>query len=351
MDLKERIVGPCNEVYRKMFGNRFNHCNVKAFRSTATRVDGTEAEIEVVFNEANTTADLPANAVVVQTFVLAVNDSSNNFTVAINPNNVQLISSPVTDTNTTTPVAPTTTALISATTQASTKATKAPTATTQSDTSATTPTLTSTATTTQSQTTPAITTSTVANVTVPIYTIKATLENEPFSDELTNSSSSQFKDLKERIVGPCNEIYRKMFGNRFNHCDVKAFRSTATRVDGTVAEIEVVFNEANTTADLPTNALVVQTFVLAVNDSSNNFTVAINPNNVQVISSPVTDPNTVSTAAPTTTVTTTAATSATVAPTTAAITTTLVTFRSRLDKFTNDLNDPSSEPLLNDRQI
>ncbi|KAK2814595.1 hypothetical protein Q5P01_000111 [Channa striata] len=137
-----------------------------------------------------------------------------------------------------------------------------------------------------------------------------------------------------------------MFGNRFNHCDVKAFRSTATRVDGTVAEIEVVFNEANTTADLPTNALVVQTFVLAVNDSSNNFTVAINPNNVQVISSPVTDPNTVSTAAPTTTVTTTAATSATVAPTTAAITTTLVTFRSRLDKFTNDLNDPSSEPFI-----
>ncbi|KAK2899783.1 hypothetical protein Q8A73_012912 [Channa argus] len=172
------------------------------------------------------------------------------------------------------------------------------------------------------------------------------MRNEPYSVDLTNRNNRQFRDLEQRVVGLCNEIYRRKFGNKFGHCFVEAFRSAATQVDGTEADIGVVFNETIPITDLPMNAVVVQTFVLSVNDSSNNFPVGINANTVKLISSPVTDPNTsitatTTTAASTSTVTTTAATS-----TTAPLTEIMVTFRSLLVTFTSDLNDPSSQRFI-----
>lgn len=89
----------------------------------------------------------------------------------------------------------------------------------------------------------------------PVYTVSATLPNEPFSDELSNRSSSKFLDLEQRVVGavseipheihfnmyiyfngiltyyvdfavllPCNKIYKEKFRNQFDHCFVKEFR-------------------------------------------------------------------------------------------------------------------------------
>ncbi|XP_022616511.1 salivary glue protein Sgs-3-like [Seriola dumerili] len=136
----------------------------------------------------------------------------------------------------------------------------------------------------------------------------------------------------------------------------------------------VVFNRTTPTADLPQNTVVVQTLVEAVNASTNMFNLTINPNTVEVLTSPVvnatttansttaapttSNPSTVapttsnpSTAAPTTsnpsTDAPTTSNPSTAAPTTAALTTRRVTFRSLLNTFTSDLLDTSSAAFTN----
>ncbi|XP_071315248.1 mucin-1-like [Trachinotus anak] len=221
--------------------------------------------------------------------------------------------------------------------------------------------------------TPSLTSTTGATTTLapePTYTVSANLPQEPFSDDLKDRDSRQFKDLEERVVGPCNVIYRERFGDRFNRCFVKEFRPASSRqirVNGTEAELGIVFNRA--TEDLPQNSVVAQTLVEAVNTTTNVFNVTINPSTIQVLASPVSNaattvapttanPTTVAptssnptTAAPTTLNPTTAASTTvattTVAPTTIALTTRRVTFRSLLNTFTSDLLDTSSAAFRN----
>ncbi|XP_023286990.1 salivary glue protein Sgs-3-like [Seriola lalandi dorsalis] len=231
----------------------------------------------------------------------------------------------------------------------------------------------------------------------PTYTISADLPLEPFSDDLTNRNSSRFKDLEQRVVGACNSIYRTTFGAQFDRCFVKQFRPASpglTRVNGTEAEMGVVFNRTTPTTDLPQNTVVAQTLVEAVNSSTNMFNLTINPNTVEVLTSPVVNATTtanLTTAAPTTANLTTAAPTtsnpstaapitsnpstaapttsnpstaapttsnpstaapttskpSTAAPTTAALTTRRVTFRSLLTTFTSDLLDTSSAAFTN----
>ncbi|XP_023286991.1 mucin-5AC-like [Seriola lalandi dorsalis] len=221
----------------------------------------------------------------------------------------------------------------------------------------------------------------------PTYTISADLPLEPFSDDLTNRNSSRFKDLEQRVVGACNSIYRTTFGAQFDRCFVKQFRPASPglpRVNGTEAEMGVVFNRTTPTTDLPQNTVVVQTLVEAVNASTSMFNLTINPNTVEVLTSPVVNATTIansttaapttvnlttaapttsnpstavpttsnpSTAAPTTSNPSTAAPTtsnpSTAAPTTAALTTRRVTFRSLLTTFTSDLLDTSSAAFTN----
>ncbi|XP_029023010.1 uncharacterized protein LOC114865755 [Betta splendens] len=115
----------------------------------------------------------------------------------------------------------------------------------------------------------------------------------------------------------------------------------------------LVFNSSSTTGDLPSNAVVAQTLVDAANNTTNNFSVSINPSTVTVLSSPVSTPFTPANA----TLTTVASTTSTTLPTASTTTTTTaattvgisiipVTFKSRLDTFTSDLNNPLSARFI-----
>ncbi|KAM7366239.1 hypothetical protein PAMP_015693 [Pampus punctatissimus] len=53
------------------------------------------------------------------------------------------------------------------------------------------------------------------------------IQGETFTDDLNNSSSSQFKDLEQRLVRMFDDIYRKEFGSRFNRSFVKQIRKSS----------------------------------------------------------------------------------------------------------------------------
>ncbi|XP_047194946.1 mucin-5AC-like [Hippoglossus stenolepis] len=223
---------------------------------------------------------------------------------------------------TATTAAPTvTTAVPTATTAAPTATSAAPTATTAAPTATTAaPTATTTAptatTAVPTATTAATTTTTVAPQ--PTYTVSVGLTDEPFTDELKNPESSQYKDLEQKLVGPCNTIYKNKFGNKFDKCSVKEFRQPLTRANGVVADLNIAFSTNSTTSELPENGAVAETLVSAVNNSNSPFNVTIDSSTITLIAAQTTTAPT--TAAPTTAAPTTAAPT-TAAPTTAAPTT------------------------------
>ncbi|XP_069375320.1 putative mediator of RNA polymerase II transcription subunit 24 [Paralichthys olivaceus] len=320
-NLEQKLVGPCNTINERKFGVIFDRCRVKQFRrNAATRAEGTTAEMEVLFHNNVTTSELPQNEVVAETFKLAANN--NTFNVTIDSASIQVIDSPVAESTATTPTTTATTPTTTATTPITTATTPTTTATTPT-TTATTPTTTAT-----TPTTPITVT--------PTYTVSVGLPDETFSEELKNRSSGQFKKLEQKLVGPCNTINERKFGVIFDRCRVKQFRrNAATRAEGTTAEMEVLFHNNVTTSELPQNELVAETFKLAANN--NTFNVTIDSASIQVIASPVANATTTAppaTAAPTT------APPATAPP---VVTTKTVVFRSRLDTFTSDLLDSSTD--------
>ncbi|XP_078020559.1 uncharacterized protein LOC144459785 [Epinephelus lanceolatus] len=196
------------------------------------------------------------------------------------------------------------------------------------------------------------------------YTISADLPEEPYSDALTDPSSSEYKDLEKRVVAMCVQIYIKKFQLKFIYCVVIKFSPQTLRTAGVNATLGIGFNGTVPIAQLPSNAEVTRTFADALNNSNNTFNVTVNPNSLTVLDSPVTDATTTAspatvapttsaptTAAPTTAAPTTAATTTaapTTSPPTTAATTTValitirVTFRSLQSTFTSDLLNPSS---------
>ncbi|XP_047192259.1 mucin-2-like [Scophthalmus maximus] len=337
-NLEKRLVGPCNKIYKRKYPVTFSHCKVKSFRpvSAQKRANGTEAELGVVFLNTVPILKLPTENNVAQVLIVNVNNSNNTFNVTINTGTIQVISSPVGSTNAT-----------AATTVAPTTTTTAPTTTTVSPTTTTTAQLLTEATT---------------NLTPEhVYSIQADLPDEPYTADLDDRTSSRYKNLEKRLVGPCNKIYKRKYPVTFSHCKVKSFRpvSAQKRANGTEAELGVVFLNTVPILKLPTENNVAQVLIDSVNNSNNTFNVTINTGTIQVIASPVGSTN--ATAATTTAVPITAAPAtaapatvapatavpATVTPATAApapveLTTRLVVFRSVLDTFTDDLLDTSS---------
>ncbi|XP_036947959.1 mucin-5AC-like [Acanthopagrus latus] len=339
--LSQMATGRCNQIYRARFGSDFDQCIVRQFRAAPaqqTRVDGTVVEFSVVFNRSIPNSALPMNTAVAQTLVDAAN-ASNTFNVTFGASSVALVSGPVPDPTTaatttavntiasttagmttaatTTAVTPTAAMTIAATTTTI----AAPTTTTASPTTTTAaPTTTTTA--VQTTTTTAAATSTPDPVT---YVISATLQNEIFTDELLNRTSPRFRELSGKVTARCNQIYRARFGSDFDQCIVRQFRAAPaqqTRVDGTVVEFSVVFNQSLPNSALPMNTAVAQTLVDAANDS-NTFNVTFGASSVALISGPVPATTTAATTAVTTIATTTAA--MTTAATTTAVTPTAAT--------------------------
>ncbi|XP_039677399.1 salivary glue protein Sgs-3-like [Perca fluviatilis] len=208
--------------------------------------------------------------------------------------------------------------------------------------------------------------STAAPITLalePVYSLSLDLGGEPFSNALTDPSSREYINLEERVINTCSAIYKKEFGNKFGHCNVKKFSALPpTRATGTEAAIEVVFNRTTPIADLPQNNVIAEVLVKAVTNPNNTFNVSINPASIKVLEGPVPATTTApTTAAPTTATATstslttgisttaspTTAAPITAAPTTAAPTTARVSFRSVQSTFTNDLLNPSSTAFKN----
>ncbi|XP_035531637.1 GATA zinc finger domain-containing protein 15-like, partial [Morone saxatilis] len=108
-DLEKRVLATCTPIYKKRFPISFVRCIVQEFRpaTTQTRAQGTEVDLEVVFNRTTPLAELPQNNVVAEALVQGVN-SSNSFNVSISPSSVKVEKGPVPSTAATTTAAPTT---------------------------------------------------------------------------------------------------------------------------------------------------------------------------------------------------------------------------------------------------
>ncbi|KAF1380305.1 hypothetical protein PFLUV_G00162230 [Perca fluviatilis] len=129
--------------------------------------------------------------------------------------------------------------------------------------------------------------STAAPITLalePVYSLSLDLGGEPFSNALTDPSSREYINLEERVINTCSAIYKKEFGNKFGHCNVKKFSALPpTRATGTEAAIEVVFNRTTPIADLPQNNVIAEVLVKAVTNPNNTFNVSINPASIKVL--------------------------------------------------------------------
>ncbi|XP_034412957.1 ice-structuring glycoprotein-like [Cyclopterus lumpus] len=250
------------------------------------------------------------------------------------------------------------------------------------------PTTTAAPTTTPAPTTPAMipapttTPALTATIEAPTVVILSTDIDEPYLEELNNTSSTQYIDLEARFIDVCNGIFSAKYGNSFNVCYVIEFSesSNTSRAGQTNAKFGVVFAQTNSTQEIPKAADVAKTLIDAVSNSTFNVTfVAASVTVLQttVLNSTTTSPNiAATTAASAATTAASAATTAASAATTAASAATtdasaattaasaattaasaattvtpttrlLVTFRSQGETFTSDLLVPSSATFQN----
>ncbi|XP_042370213.1 uncharacterized protein LOC121964051 [Plectropomus leopardus] len=128
------------------------------------------------------------------------------------------------------------------------------------------------------------TTAAPTTVPPPVVVLQSVLE-VTFQDELTDSSSSQFRDLEAQVVAVYDVIYRTQFGALFIRSFVIAFRPAAARerAVNTEAEVGVQFSETASSEEIPTSETVANTLVEAVTNPSNNFSLTIDPTSVQVV--------------------------------------------------------------------
>ncbi|XP_056880571.1 uncharacterized protein LOC130520893, partial [Takifugu flavidus] len=307
-ELEDRVKKTCTPIYSRQFGDRFVRCFVKRFRPAVelqARDVAAKADIGVVLRNDIPTADLPTNEFVAQTLVNAANS---NETFSLQPlfqkefpsfMFMQVVSfrngSVINDVrlNFDGPSVPHHTNIASVLIQAS---------------------------------------STVSGFDI---------EGSSISVEGIASSG-------------CTPIYSRQFGDRFVRCFVKRFRPAVelqARDVAAKADIGVVLRNDIPTADLPTNEFVAQTLVNAAN-SNETFSVSLDASLINVISGPVpssteSPTNVATTAAVLTTTSTVAASPTPSTTTTSAVATVNVSFRSRLSKFTSDLQNPSSEAFKN----
>ncbi|XP_029022901.2 mucin-2-like [Betta splendens] len=220
--------------------------------------------------------------------------------------------------------------------------------TTSSTTTSTTPTTTTTTTTTTSTST-----TTTTTLTPPAVVLVTAVLVVPFTSQLTDSNSIEFKTLELQVVTIWDVIYRASFGVRFLRSYVIQFREavTITKSANTEADVGIVFN---TTVDQvpPTNDVANQ-LVMALSNPNNTYNLTIVPSSVAAV---YLNPTTNATTVPPTLNSTTGvqvytATSGTSGPTTTTAAVVAFTKKSLIFKsketFTSDLNNPSSTAYTN----
>ncbi|XP_074538825.1 uncharacterized protein LOC141800291 [Halichoeres trimaculatus] len=93
-----------------------------------------------------------------------------------------------------------------------------------------------------------------------------------FTEELSNTSSPEFKALEGKVSKALDQVYSAQFGARFNRTVIKGFSKGSVKVDA-----ELVFNDAGS---LPNTSSVAETLVAAA--SSSNFSLGINTSSIVV---------------------------------------------------------------------
>ncbi|XP_077598781.1 uncharacterized protein LOC144213929, partial [Stigmatopora nigra] len=244
-------------------------------------------------------------------------------------------------TTTTTRATTTTTGPTTTTTRATTTTTRVPTTTTRVPTTTTRSTTTRVPTTTTRSTTTRVPTTTTPSTTTRVPTTTTTTTPaprpalvvivvavlvQPFTEELEDPNSVEFRSLAQEIFLVYDVIYRRRY-RTYSRCVVTGFRpsSALTRVDNVVADVDIQFQRTASDETLPQADEVATTLREGVD--SGNFTLSFDAESI----------------------TATERISTTVAPTTTpvALATRRLSFRSAGEEFTRDLSDPASAAFIN----
>ncbi|XP_034543229.1 cell wall protein DAN4-like [Notolabrus celidotus] len=156
-----------------------------------------------------------------------------------------------------------------------------------------------------------------------------------FTAELGNTSSPEFKALKNKVSSALDQVYSAQYGTSFNRTVIKGFSQGSVVVDA-----ELVFNDVSS---LPNTSSVAETLVSAA--SSSNFSLSVNTSSivVQTVSTPTQAPAETTFATSLTSQGTT--TIATATTTTQSIDTTSVHPTTSLQPTTSTPDHTSSQPM------
>ncbi|XP_065806414.1 mucin-22-like [Labrus bergylta] len=343
IELEKQVVWMCDFIFGQSFGTDFNQTSVIKF---SPDMENVRVSVDLKFNNTLPKDEIPEASKVVEVFVKALENGSNIFNLTINATSIEVIGSTISNGTTTTTAGPTTsggsTIVGASSTVGGSGATEATVTTSGSTTIDGSLTTSGGSLPTRGSTTIG---SIVTQASSPVFTLAATLE-EPFVDELSDPNSVQFKALEVQVVTVCDIIYRTRYGTLFIRTIVIRFRRAIvrTRMEGTQAEVALVFNNTVTEEQIPAEAELVKTLQDALANPNNTFNISVDPATIEVMR----DTNT-TTSSPTAAQTSIATMSSvtTVLATTEQLVTRTLTFRSAGETFTIDLLNPSSSEFIN----
>ncbi|XP_044197775.1 transcription initiation factor TFIID subunit 12-like isoform X2 [Thunnus albacares] len=195
--LAAKVVAVYDVIYSAKYGVIFIRSFVIEFRPAVarTRMENTEAEVGIEFNQTASAAEIPEATDVAQTLVESVSNPNNTFNLTVEADSIQIIQRNNTSNSTTAP--PTlnttiTTAAAATTTKATTKMTSITTTT------VTTPTTTSTTTTAEA-------------ITTRRMTFRSA--GETFTSDLSNPSSAAFQSRASMIKSELEPFYQNTFSS------------------------------------------------------------------------------------------------------------------------------------------
>ncbi|XP_044039224.1 flocculation protein FLO11-like [Siniperca chuatsi] len=197
--LERRVVTACDLIYRARFGFLFIRTFVIRFSRVVarTRMENTNAEVGLEFNNTASQDQIPQDDVVVDTLVQALSNPNNTFNLTVDTNTIEIIRTP----NTT---------LSSPTTATNSNTTSTPPKTAA-------PATTTTATPVTTATTAAMTVSVTAVATTTVQFIKRKLTfrsaGETFTNDLLNPSSFAFVNRAEMIKMMLEPFYQRAFSS------------------------------------------------------------------------------------------------------------------------------------------
>ncbi|KAM8880952.1 uncharacterized protein ACB058_001252 [Synchiropus picturatus] len=123
----------------------------------------------------------------------------------------------------------------------------------------------------------------------PAYTAICSLQ-EPFTKELNDPSSTEFKDLEAKLVRWCGHATKEKCGNKNGHCKLRKLRKSQCASSETTveAELEVQLPWLTPTSEAPSGKHIAGALKRAA-ENSGRFQVTIISSSVQVTASHVED--------------------------------------------------------------